>query len=232
MIESFLSRADSVLGPGYAAVVSGSTVRGDQIPGRSDHNLLVVAERLAPGDLRGLGPELERFAAGHVGPPLLVTRAEWARAADGFPIEITDMRTAYRVLRGPDPLAGLTVRPGDLRRALESELRGKLLRLRVAFALHGGDPGAMAATIGHSIGPLRVLLRVSLVLAGHPAPANDAELAAGAEGLMGLTPGPLGQLLAHRRDTAWRAEPALFEAYLGIVEGATRFIDHYHAGEH
>ena len=130
MIEPFLTLADRVLGAGYSAVVSGSVVRGDHIPGRSDYNLLVVAERLGPPELKGLGPEFARFAAEDLGPPLLVTRAEWARAADVFPIEIADMRTAYKVVRGTDPLAGQSVRPEELRRALESEFRGKLLRLR------------------------------------------------------------------------------------------------------
>lgn len=232
MIESFLTCADTVLGAGYSAVLSGSAVRGDHIPGRSDHNLLVVTDRLTPADLRGLGPELVRFAEERVGPPLLVTRAEWARAADSFPIEITDIRTAYRVMRGTDPLTGLTVHRGDLRRALESEYRGKLLRLRVDFGLHGSDPAALAVGIGYSIGPMRVLFRATLVLDRRAAPATDADLATQIAALLGVERGPLVELFAHRRDTAWRAEPSLFEAYLGVVESATRFIDQYHAGEH
>jgi len=148
VIEQFLTLADRVLGPGYSAVVSGSIVRGDHIPGRSDYNLLVVAERLGPAELKGLGPEFARLAAQHLGPPLLVTRAEWVRAADVFPIEIADMRSAYRVLRGTDPLAGQNVRREELRRALETELRGKLFRLRVDLGLHGGDPAQRAGDAG------------------------------------------------------------------------------------
>jgi len=232
VIEPFLSLADRVLGTGYSAVVSGSIVRGDHIPGKSDHNLLVVAERLGPAELKGLGPGFARLAEGRLGPPLLVTRAEWARAADVFPIEIADIRTAYKVVRGSDPLAGLTVRRGDLRRALESEFRGKLLRLRVDYGLHCDDPAALAAAIGYSIGPMRVLLRATLVLLEHNVPAGDRELADQAAKLLHVEQAPLLELLAHRRDIAWKAEPALFQSYLGIVESATRFIDQYHAGEH
>ncbi len=43
----------------------------------------------------------------------------------------------YRVLRGSDPLAGMEVRPADLRAALEREFRGKLMRLRQGYALYG-----------------------------------------------------------------------------------------------
>ena len=232
MIEPFLSLADRVLGTGYSAVVSGSIVRGDHIPGRSDHNLLVVADRLGPAELKGLGPEFARFAAEHLGPPLLVTRAEWVRAADVFPIEIADIRTAYRVVRGADPLAGQSVRREELRRALESEFRGKLLRLRVDYGLHCDHPEALAAAIGYSIGPVRVLLRATLVLLEHNIPGGDRELADQVAQLLGVEQAPLLELLAHRRDTAWKAERRLFEAYVGIVESATRFIDQYHAGEH
>jgi hypothetical protein len=142
------------------------------------------------------------------------------------------MRTAYRVVRGSDPLAGLTVRRDDLRRALETEFRGKLLRLRVDLAMHGDNPAALASTIGYSIGPLRVLLRATLVLTEHPVPAGDADLALQVAKLLEVERRTLVEVLAHRRDTAWKADPALFESYVGIVESATRFIDQYHAGEH
>ena len=155
VIEPFLTLADRVLGSGYSAVVSGSIVRGDHIPGRSDYNLLVVAERLGPAELKGLGPEFARFAAEHLGPPLLRHPRRMGRAADVFPIEIADMRTAYRVVRGTDPLAARAW-ARRARRALESEFRGKLLRLRLSLGLHSGDPGALAAAVGYSIGSIRV----------------------------------------------------------------------------
>ena len=233
MIEPFLTLADRVLGTGYSAVVSGSIVRGDHIPGRSDYNLLVVAERLGPAELKGLGPEFARFAAEHLGPPLLVTRAEWVRAADVFPIEIADMRTAYRVVRGTDPLAGQSVRREELRRALESEFRGKLLRLarrprpaqrrprgaRGRHRLqHRSDAGAASA-------PRWCCSSTRCPRATRTWPTRSRACSASIRQ-------QLLELLAHRRDTAWKADPALFEAYVGIVESATRFIDQYHAGEH
>jgi hypothetical protein len=142
------------------------------------------------------------------------------------------MRTAYRVVRGTDPLAGQSVRREELRRALESEFRGKLLRLRVDLGLHNGNPEAFAAAIGYSIGPMRVLFRATLVLLEHPVPQGDTDLARQVANLLGANQQQLLELLAHRRDAAWKADPALFEAYVGIVESATRFIDQYHAGEH
>ncbi|HEX9895453.1 MAG TPA: hypothetical protein VGA78_16100, partial [Gemmatimonadales bacterium] len=128
--------------------------------------------------------------------------------------------------------AALEVRLGDLQRALESELRGKLLRIRLDYGLYHAHEERLAAVVGHSIGSVRVLLRSSLALAGLATPATDAELVPAIGGLIGLDSAPLERLLAHRRNPSWRCPRPLFESYIGIVEQTTRFADHYHLGDH
>ena len=118
VVSSFLTHADTALPSGYSAVLYGSAARGDYVPGWSDINLLLVVDGLAAEVLRGLGRGLGEWRKAAAEPPLLITRAEWARATDVFPIEITDMRAAHKVLRGADPLIGLEVSPADLRAAL------------------------------------------------------------------------------------------------------------------
>lgn len=231
LISEFLARADGLLAPGYSAVLYGSAARSDYRPDRSDVNLLVVADRLDPATLRALGQVVTLWERERLGPPLLITRGEWECAADVFPIEITDIRAGYRVLRGEDPIAGQTVRAVDLRRALEGELRGKLLRLRADYALYAGQPDLLAAVVGASVGSLRVLLRGVLALAGRSASLDDAALAREVAAVCGCPAGPLVELLSHRRDAAWNCPPALFESYLGIVAQATEFADHAHPGE-
>ena len=66
--------------------------------------MLVLDDRRPPCSA-ALGPAFGAWRKAVAEPPLLISRAEWARAADAFPIEITDMRAAYQVLRGADPLA-------------------------------------------------------------------------------------------------------------------------------
>jgi len=232
IVERFLERTEALFHTDYSAVLYGSAARGNYVEGRSDVNLLVVTSRLTPVELRGLGAELREFERQRFAPPLLITATEWARAADVFPIEITDMKLAYRVLKGADPVATQSVRPGDLRRALEAEFRGKLLRLRVHFGLYGDDPEALATVVGHSAGSIRVLLRCMLALAGRSGPMDDTALAAAAAALCGCSAAPLEQLLGHRRHIAWQCPPDLFEAYLGVVEQATHYIDHVHPGAH
>jgi predicted nucleotidyltransferase len=232
IVAAFLARADTALAPGYSAVLHGSMVRGDFLAQRSDLNLLVVADRVGSAELRALAPEFGLFERDQMSPPLLIPRAEWQRAADVFPIEITDLRSSYQVLRGEDPLNGLEVRPGDLQRALESELRGKLLRLRIDYGLYHADQEKLAMVVGHSIGALRVLFRTIVALAGRAVPATDSELAGATTALIGGDSVVLERLFERRRNPSWRCPPHLFESYLGIVEHATRFVDHYLAGDH
>jgi hypothetical protein len=232
LAAGMLERADAQFGNQYSAVLYGSWVRGDVLEGRSDVNLLLVTERLTPDQLRGLAPALQAFEAERMAPPMIFTAAEWRRAGDSFPIEITDMKLACRVLRGSDPVAGLTIQPGDLRRALESEFRGKLLRLRVDLGLYATRPELLAAVVGHSAGSFRVLFRGLLVMGGGSVPSGDDALAQAAGRLAGFDPAPLAQVLSRRRQTEWRCEAALYEGFLAVVEQAIRYIDTVHPGVH
>ena len=232
LVQTFLARADEVFGAGYSAVLYGSAARSDFLPGRSDLNLMLVAERLDPGLLRAIGPAMGQWERERLGPPQLITRAEWECASDVFPIEITDIRAGYQVLRGEDPIVGQQVRAVDLRRALEGELRGKLLRLRADYALYAGRPDLLAAVVGASVGSLRVLLRGVLALAGRPPAPDDQALAHAISRVCDCQAAPITELLAHRRDSAWQCPPSLFESYLAIVAQATHFVDHAHPGEY
>ena len=126
VVDAFLTEVDTALGSSYSAVLYGSAARGDFVPGRSDINLMLVLEQVTPPVLRSLGRAFAGWRKAMREPPLLLSRSEWNRATDAFPIEITDMRLSYQVLRGADPVQGVEVDRTDLRKALEREFRGKL----------------------------------------------------------------------------------------------------------
>ena len=232
MLAPGLRDCDRALGSDYSAVLFGSAARGDWEPDESDLNLLLVAETLDASHLRALQPAFERLGKLAGEAPLLFSRAEWAVAHDAFPVEITDMQLAYRVLRGPDPLAGIEVPRPELRTALEREWRGKLLQLRRGYVSLSSDEVAMGRLAAQSIGSILLLCRVSLVLVGEVPPREPAATLARAAGRLGMDGEVLGALVRQRRGFPVSVPRAQFEAYLGAVERAVTVIDQFDTGEH
>ncbi len=231
VVRPFLSQVDSVLGNGYSAVLYGSAARDDFVPGRSNLNLMLITDDLAPTRLSGLGGAFAAWRKSGYEPPLVILRSEWARATDVFPIEITDMRCGYEVLRGPDPVAGLQVAPADLRQGLEREFRGKLLRLRQGYVAAGGDPAALGLLAERSSGTILVLLRCLLVLLGRSVPPEPMEVAAAAAAAMGVDGEPLLNVVRHRTERGWRCSTGEFEGYLDTVARAAAFLDQLQLGD-
>ena len=230
-IDPLLSGLDSALGDRYALVLIGSAARADFVPGFSDLNLLLVTEQLDPGTLGLLSPALARWRKTGNPPPLLLTGEELARSADAFPLEIHDIISAHVLLRGKDPLAGLSVRLADLRRALERDGRGKLLRLRQGYAEVAGKPAEITALARLSVGGILLLLRATLALSGAEVPAGAAAVAAAAGTRLGFDPAAMTAIAGHRSDARWRCTPEQFESYLATVERVVRFLDELNTGE-
>lgn len=231
VVSPFLAGADTALGDGYTAILYGSAARGDFVPGRSDIDLMLVTSELTPTTLRALAGPFERWRRSEYEPPLVVTRGEWERATDAFPVEVADMRACYRVLRGPDLVAGITLDPPHLRVALEREFRGKLLRLRQGYVASANDEAALGALAGRSAGALMVLFRALLVLLGRTVPRDPLQLGvAGAEAL-GVEGEPLLHVIRHRGERGWKCTATEFEAYMEMADRAVRFLDQLQLGE-
>lgn len=224
-VEAFLRQVDPVLGQGYSAVVYGSAARGDWEAGRSDINLLLVADALGPAALKGLGGPLAALLPAWGTLPLMLERAEWAEAADAFPIEITDMQLAHATVRGADPLTGLRVDPSGLRAALEREWRTKLLRLRQGYAVRADDPEALGRFASGTLSAVLVLARATLVLVGQQVPADARGVLGRFAAAAGTPEAPLTTLLEQRPHGAWPCSRTQFEGYLAAVASATRFVD-------
>ena len=230
IVAPVLEGLDRELGTGFSAVLFGSGARGEFLEGVSDVNLLVVCDSLDFGSLRRLGTILMGLRHRRQPPPLLIERGEWARAADSFPIEVTDMQVARETLRGADPVAGMRVDPAELRHSIERELRGKLLRLRQAYAVHAAEPRALEDVATISVASVAALFRVSLVLHGREAPADTVACLAAAGTVMRVDTAPVARLWEWRRRREPTCPPELFEGYLAAVAAAVRVIDQFTRG--
>lgn len=232
-VEPFLAAVDQALGNRYSAVLYGSVARGDYFPATSDINLLLVLDEAGPATLRALQPAFEAWRARTPEPPLILSRAEWARASDVFPIELTDMQAAHRILRGSDPLMGAVVHRADLRRALEGELRGKLLRLRQGYTLLAQHPAELGRLAVSSAPTALVLFRCLLTLAGRPAadPADARGIVTASAASAGFPADPVLEVVTHRGDTGWRCPSDRFEAYLDAIVRTAQYVDQLHPGD-
>ena len=230
-VNEFLASADAVLPAGYSAVLYGSAARGDYVKGRSDINVMVIAEAAGFSLLRALGPALRRWREASPEPPLLFTRTEWANSTDVFPIEITDMKLGYELLRGEDPIAPVRVNPVDLRQALEGEFRGKLMRMRQAYATFGDEERDLTPLALSSVSSILVLFRAMLALdargVDHGAAGAVEEVARVAD----FPPEPLLDIVRNRDAGNWRCSASIFEGYVTAVARAAHHVDQLQTGE-
>lgn len=231
LLDRFLADFDRLALPEASVVLHGSAARGQYLPGWSDVNLLILLDRISTDTLEALRPLLRWWKEEARSVPLLLSRAEWSRAADAYPLEIAEMRTGYRVLRGADPLTDLVVRPADLRQALEREFRGKLLRLRQVYALLGDDGKALGNVARRSVPTILLLCRGLLVLTGHAPPNDPVDLVNRAGEVAGFGGPAVARVVTRRGQEDWACTEAEFQGYLAAVETAAGFVDHHQIGE-
>lgn len=229
IIDPFLTEVDAVLGPTYTAILFGSAARGDYVPGRSDVNLMLIVERADHADLAPLRPAFARWRRAMPVLPLVIARDEWLHGSDVFPIEISDLKAAHQVLRGPDLVAQVRAVPVDLRRALEKEFRGKLLRLRQRYLAYGEKH--LGEWTGTTVPAIVLFFRCLLALTGRPAPADPAAVIEGVGAVVGFEPGPLLRVLACRSAPGTTLAGRDFEAYLDAIERTALFVDQLDLGD-
>ncbi len=158
--------------------------------------------------------------------PLLLTKDEFAGSLDAFPVEYGEIIDTHQLLFGIDPFAGLSIRPEDLRRACEVQVKGHLLHMREDYVECGGRPSAVASLVTDSAPAFALLLRRLARLDGHAA-ATNVDLGTYAERRPRLDPRVVGDVLALAGGTSSSGvDPSrLFPGYLAAVEQLSHFID-------
>lgn len=194
--------------------------------GAHDAPSLALVRTLTADDLSACAARAASWHRAGSATPLLLTRDEFAGSLDAFPIEYGEIIETHQTLFGVDPFAGLSIRPEDLRRACEVQVKSHLLHLREDFVECGGKPSRVAALVTESAPAFAVLLRRLAQLDGHAA-ASAAELGAFADQRPKLDPRVVGDVLALASGaSAAGVDPArLFPGYLAAVEQLSHFID-------
>lgn len=212
-----------------SVMLYGSSAGGDFSKRYSDVNLIVVLKSVAPGELAKANGVLRRWVKRGQPPPLFFDAVHFPTAADVFPIEFLDLARRHHILAGSDPLAGITVARHNLRHECESELRGKLLRLRQTYLLTCHRPKRVAREMVQSLSAIIAILRGVVHLLDQEPRPTPRELIEQLERGIDFNPQAFFDLLAIREGSARlpRGDEALalVERYLTELETITKYVD-------
>lgn len=188
---------------------------------------LALVTSLELADLSACAARVGRWQAGGAATPVVLTGHEFTRSLDAFPVEFGEIIAQHDTLHGADPFAGLSVAPGDLRRACEAQIRSLLLHIREDYMEAAGAHRAVAAVVVDSAADVRALLNLVARLDAQP----DAErhLASWAAERLGLDARVVSDILHLANDAEASGVDAgrLFPQYLAVTEQLARHIDEW-----
>jgi hypothetical protein len=227
--ETFAREVETALGARLGALLLyGSAARGTHVSRRAGLNTLLVCDAVDEALFASLEPAVRTWTrAGHPA-PLIFTQEEWRDSSDAFAIEYEEIRQAHRLLAGRDPWQGITVRREDLRRQLEFELVGKLVRLRQAYAAARSDAQQLTEAVVGSAAGFFTMLRSVLRLSGRVVPAAAKDVVREAAALVSFAPTALDDLVAHmdgRAPLALAPRDPRAAAYLAAVARTAEFVN-------
>lgn len=211
----------------YGDAVDAGPAAGTPAPAheRGQH-LLVIVDTLPVEALeRAAAVMRDWVAAGHSA-PLTLTMAEWRSSSDVFAMEYADVLERHQLLHGALPMDGITVRAADIRRELEEQLLGKLLKLRRGIMEAGGDGGRETRLLEVSLDTFLALFRGVLRLHGERAPRDGAAVCERTGALAGFDTAPFTRVVRHVRGERV-LQPGETRATLsGYLAGLERLIAH------
>ena len=188
---------------------------------------LALVTSLDLADLGACAARVRRWQQGGAATPVVLTRREFARSLDAFPVEFGEIITHHETLHGDDPFAGLTVASRDLRRACESQIRSLLLHIREDYMEAAGAHRAVAAVVLDSAAEFRALLNLVARLAGET--GDQRHLAQWAQERLGLDGKVVSDVLhiANELERSGIDAARLFPQYLAVTEQLARHIDEW-----
>ena len=194
-------------------------------PNASPAPCLAFVRTITADDLDACAARVNTWQRAGCATPLLLTREEFAGSLDAFPIEYGEIVERHQVIFGVDPFVGLSIRPDDLRRACEVQVKSHLLHLRENYIECRGRQSEIAALVAEAAPAFALILRRLARLDGAAAETN-ADLSAYAGSRPGLDPRVVGDVLAMAGPHAAGVDAVrVYPAYLAAVEQLWHFID-------
>lgn len=177
---------------------------------------LALVERITFSDLAACAPRTADWRKAGAAAPLILTKDEFLRTLDVFPVEYGGIIASHQVVVGEDVLAGLRVSEADLRRGIELQAKSHLIHLREGYIESGGHPKAVGQLIAASAPALSSLL------------ANLHRLDAAAAERAGIT-SEMVREIAGAADATIADPSPLLARYLSTVERLWQEVDRWRA---
>lgn len=228
MEEELKKVLQSVFGDRLLSVMLyGSYVGGNYIQKISDINVLIVLQETNPEDLQTLGERAHTFIKKHKITPLILSRGEFQRSSDVFPMEYIDLRSRNRVIYGTDETEPITLTTKNLRHQLEHLLRGNILSLRQLLIASRGRKRLLKNSVKNWYGSLNALFKGLIRLMGkNPSEADPGANIKLVRELYTVDTTPVHDLVAFR--SGEKLDPAqLVSGLIRCLEELTAAVDAY-----
>lgn len=198
-------------------------------PQQGPRPALVLVRTLDVDDLNACAARLRGWRKAGLATPLILTAADFERSLDAFPIEYGEILASHEVVDGRDPFAGLAIRPDDLRRACEVQIKSHLVHVREDYVEAEGRLPDIEELVRESAPGFVALLRHLARLDGGAADTPGAIVAFAQR--IGLDRHVLDSLIAIADGDALSAVDAvrLFPEYLKNIERLAEVVDRWRA---
>ena len=195
----------------FGARITSLVAYGEQDEDGGAHTLALV-DNVTFNDLAQCAPLVPAWHRLGLATPLILTRDEFRRTLDVFPLEYGHIVAHHILLAGSNPFAGISVAEPDLRRGCERQAKSHLIHLREGFLETYGDPPAVARMISASAPAFRALLQ------------NLERLEPGASTRAGIAD-DLSREVSAAADATIAEPSALLSRYIAAVERLWQYVD-------
>ena len=139
IMTEFSARLKEVFAGDLLAVVLYGSAAGDAYnKDLSDINVLVILQKNSAAGIFKCGHTAKNLIRKNRISPIIMTREEFAAAADVFPLEYCDILETHTVVYGDREILNITVSRENLRLQLEEKLRGAAADIRSMLIAAGG----------------------------------------------------------------------------------------------
>ncbi|MBU1262421.1 hypothetical protein KJ640_05675 [bacterium] len=224
-VEEMLSiHGDKII----SVALYGSALGKDFSKKTSDINIAVIFSEIGFSDLKKSQKLISKGIKKKIPSPLFLTKPYIESSADVFPIEFLEMKENHATIYGDDILSGIEVSPLNLGLECESQIKGKLIRIRQAYLEMGGNKKGIERLLKESLNSLIPVFKGLLRLKGIASPSSKEEILKETAKTFGCEGDVFVKIFQDRQNNeriSGKDIESFFEMYLSQLQGLAEIIN-------